>query len=50
MNLWLLASPTLAQSVGEKTGVSSALGISPTTTDFVKEVARAREVSDEPPA
>jgi putative membrane protein len=35
----LLASPTLAQSAGEKTGVNSALGISPATTDFVKEVA-----------
>jgi putative membrane protein len=35
----LLASPVLAQSAGEKTGVNSTLGISPTTTDFVKEVA-----------
>lgn len=35
----LLAGPALAQSVGEKTGVSSTLGISPTTADFVKEVA-----------
>jgi putative membrane protein len=35
----LLAGPALAQSVGEKTGVNSALGISPTTADFVKEVA-----------
>jgi len=35
----LLAGPTLAQSAGEKTGVNSALGISPTTADFVKEVA-----------
>ena len=35
----LLASPALAQSVGEKTGVNSTLGISPTTADFVKEVA-----------
>src|SRR3954462_11482299 len=35
----LLASPVLAQSMGEKTGVNSALGISPTTADFVKEVA-----------
>jgi putative membrane protein len=35
----LLAGPALAQSAGEKTGVNSALGISPTTTDFVKEVA-----------
>jgi putative membrane protein len=35
----LLASPVLAQSAAEKTGVNSALGISPTTADFVKEVA-----------
>jgi len=35
----LLASPILAQSAGEKTGVKSALGISPSTADFVKEVA-----------
>jgi putative membrane protein len=35
----LLASPVLAQSVGEKTGVNSALGISPSTPDFVKQVA-----------
>jgi putative membrane protein len=35
----LLAGPALAQSVGEKTGVNSALGISPSTPDFVKQVA-----------
>jgi putative membrane protein len=35
----LLAGPGAAQSVGEKTGVNSTLGISPTTADFVKEVA-----------
>jgi putative membrane protein len=35
----LLSTAALAQSVGEKTGVNSALGISPTTADFVKEVA-----------
>ena len=35
----LLAGPALAQSVGEKSGVNSTLGISPTTADFVKEVA-----------
>lgn len=35
----LLAGPALAQSVGEKTGVNSVLGVSPTTADFVKEVA-----------
>src|SRR3977135_372567 len=35
----LLAGPALAQSAAEKTGVNSALGISPTTADFVQEVA-----------
>lgn len=35
----LAAAPALAQSVGEKTGVNSALDISPTTADFVKEAA-----------
>ena len=35
----LLASPVFAQSVGEKTGVNSMLGIAPTTADFAKEVA-----------
>jgi len=35
----LLASPALAQSMGEKTGVNSALGVAPTTEDFVKEAA-----------
>ncbi|MDB5652650.1 MAG: hypothetical protein JWQ94_263 [Tardiphaga sp.] len=35
----LLATPVFAQSVGEKTGVNSTLGIAPTTADFVKEVA-----------
>ncbi len=35
----LLTWPASAQSVGGKTGVNSTLGISPTTTDFVKQVA-----------
>jgi putative membrane protein len=35
----LLASPVYAQSVGEKTGVNSALGIEPKTADFVTEAA-----------
>jgi putative membrane protein len=35
----ILASPASAQSVAEKTGINSALGISPSTPDFVKEVA-----------
>ena len=38
--LFLLA-PAHAQSVGEKTGVNSALGISPTTQDFVTEAANS---------
>ena len=37
----ILASVSLAsaQSIGEKTGINSALGITPKTEDFVKEVA-----------
>jgi putative membrane protein len=35
----LLAGPALAQSAGERTGVNSALGITPKTTDFVNEAA-----------
>lgn len=35
----LLPSAAFAQSVGEKTGVNSALGIAPKTADFVKEAA-----------
>ena len=35
----LVSTSAFAQSVGEKTGVNSAFGISPTTADFVKEVA-----------
>jgi putative membrane protein len=35
----LAASPVLAQSVGEKTGVNSAFGMAPSTADFVKQVA-----------
>lgn len=35
----LVSSPAVAQSVGEKTGVNSTLGIAPTTADFVKEAA-----------
>jgi putative membrane protein len=34
-----VASPVLAQSVAEKTGINSALGISPSTADFVTQVA-----------
>jgi putative membrane protein len=35
----LLSPAVMAQSVGEKTGVNSVLGIAPTTADFVKEAA-----------
>jgi putative membrane protein len=35
----LVGSPLFAQSVGEKTGINSALDITPTTADFVKEAA-----------
>lgn len=34
-----LTLPALAQSVGEKTGVNSVLGVAPKTEDFIKEVA-----------
>jgi putative membrane protein len=35
----LISTSAFAESVGEKTGVNSTLGISPTTADFVKEAA-----------
>lgn len=35
----LLATPALAQSLGEKSGINSALGVSASTPDFVKQVA-----------
>jgi putative membrane protein len=35
----LVSTSAFAQSAGEKTGVNSTLGISPTTADFVKEAA-----------
>jgi putative membrane protein len=35
----VLAAPAYAQSVGEKTGVNSALGITPSTPDFVRQAA-----------
>jgi putative membrane protein len=35
----LMSTSAFAQSVGEKAGVNSTLGISPTTTDYVKEAA-----------
>jgi putative membrane protein len=34
-----LTTPAGAQSVGERTGVNSALGVAPKTEDFAKEVA-----------
>jgi putative membrane protein len=37
----LAAAPGSAQSVGEKTGINSALDIAPTTADFVREVANS---------
>jgi putative membrane protein len=35
----LCSGPTFAQSVGEKTGVSAVLGVSPSTPDFVQQAA-----------
>ena len=37
----MVSSAAIAQSIGEKSGVNSALGISPTTADFVKEAANS---------
>jgi putative membrane protein len=37
----LLAAPVSAQSLGEKTGVNSLTGTSPTTADFVTEAANS---------
>jgi putative membrane protein len=34
-----LAAPALSQSVGERTGVNSALGVTPKTEDFVRQFA-----------
>jgi putative membrane protein len=39
LSCMLFATPVLAQSVGEKTGINSTLGLSPTTEDFVKQAA-----------
>jgi putative membrane protein len=35
----VLATPVYAQSVPERTGVNSVLGVAPKTEDFVEEVA-----------
>jgi predicted outer membrane protein len=35
----LVSTTAVAQSTGEKTGVNSALGVAPTTADFVTEAA-----------
>jgi putative membrane protein len=35
----VVAAPAYAQSVGEKTGINSALGVTPSTPDFVKQAA-----------
>jgi putative membrane protein len=40
-SLVIFASAASAQSVGEKTGVNSALGVAPTTQDFVTEAAQS---------
>jgi putative membrane protein len=36
-----MSGPAMAQSIGEKTGVDALLGITPSTADFVLEVARS---------
>ena len=35
----LVATPVMAQSIGEKTGVNAVLGVAPKTEDFVKQAA-----------
>jgi putative membrane protein len=37
----ILAGPAFAQSIGEKTGVNSTLGIAPKTQDFITEAANS---------
>jgi putative membrane protein len=37
----MTATPVLAQSVGEKTGVNAVVGITPSTQDFVTEAAQS---------
>jgi putative membrane protein len=37
----LMATPVMAQSVTEKTGINSAIGVSPSTQDFVTEAAQS---------
>jgi putative membrane protein len=37
----LMAGPAMAQSLGEKTGIAPLLGITPSTADFVLEVAQS---------
>ena len=41
-----LTASAFAQSMGEKTGVNSALGITPKTEDFIKKISSKRR----PPA
>ena len=41
----ILSSPALAQSAAEKTGVNSALGVSPTTADFEVAVSDMFEIA-----
>jgi putative membrane protein len=43
----VLATPVLAQSVPEKTGVNSTLGISPSAQDFVTEAANSDMLENE---
>jgi putative membrane protein len=35
----LIATPALAQDIGEKTGINTLVGAAPSTADFVKMVA-----------
>ena len=39
--LLLVATPAMAQSIGEKTGINAAVGITPTTQDFLTQAAQS---------
>ncbi len=47
-SITLLALPVYAETVGEKTGVNSTLGIAPTTQDFVNKSRGCQRYVREP--
>jgi putative membrane protein len=40
-----MATPVMAQSVAEKTGMNTVVGIAPSTQDFVTEVAQSDKLA-----